>query len=252
MKLKVFKDYLDNQELFKLAANPLKKISAENIKKDSRSTFAYITNFSNEKDIFVKVYRRTDNKYRLRYLCRKSRAFKVFDLAFQLLNSNINTPLPLLAMEKRCCRILKLSAIIHQKVTNLLELTELLSNNNRTKKFLSQTAELFAKLHYHGILHNDTKISNLYCCGTVEDFQTGIWDLDGCKTFNRQLTKRERAIDICRFMASLADFIIRENLQYNITLFYTDFIKLYQQHSGIVLSIDELEQNITKNRKESR
>ncbi|UDQ97244.1 lipopolysaccharide kinase InaA family protein [Lentisphaerota bacterium WC36G] len=236
----------------------LSKNSMATILKNSRSTLAFIYQLHNNRKVFFKVYRRIDFKYQLRYLMRQSRAAKSFDIAEIYLKSKVNTPTPIYAVEKRKFGLLKYSVVVNEVVENLYSCDELFNElaqhyqDDFFELFLRNSLKIIVKFHDQNLIHGDLKISNLYY-KKDENLTTGIWDFDGSTIkYQTATTTKEREIDLCRFVASVCDGLIKRNLKLDVKYFYNKINFFYNEfYVEKNFNINNQEQTLKKYRKTS-
>ena len=224
--------------------------------KNSRSTLALIYKFSDNSQFFIKIYRRTNLKYQFRYLLRQSRAQKSFNVGQILIQNNIFTPAPILAIEQRKFNLLKFSAVVNEVAEDTMTCNSLFEelakkfNSTFFDEFLAKSLQIIAQFHQQNLIHGDLKISNLYYLKNNKQLKVGIWDFDGTTIKKHALKTSEREKDICRFVASIVDGLIKNDIYVDENELFFKINDFYRKSSGeIKFDIARQKQYIKKLKK---
>ena len=184
--------------------------------KNSRSTTAGIFRL-NETDYFIKRSNVNSLLSRLRRLGTVSRAMRNAIMAGELEKIGVLTPKVYLALDTRPCGLPGSSYLITEcfpgKITvagNMKELQDFFGSN---QAFIDHLAGLAADLHNNGIEHGDFKITNILAIKAADGkFKLGVFDLDGCRKYNRCCPESVRIRELARVAS--AYFIMSYNLGY--------------------------------------
>ena len=184
--------------------------------KNSRSTTAGIFRL-NETDYFIKRSNVNSLLSRLRRLGTVSRAMRNAIMAGELEKIGVLTPKVYLALDTRPCGLPGSSYLITEcfpgKITvagNMKELQDFFGSN---QAFIDHLAGLAADLHNNGIEHGDFKITNILAIKDADGkFKLGVFDLDGCRKYNRCCPESVRIRELARVAS--AYFIMSYNLGY--------------------------------------
>lgn len=171
-------------------------------------------------EVFIKRARRKKPIRLVQDLFRRSRPVRAFRLGHLLLGRQINTALPLAAMERRRGRILTDSVLITEAVEGALELNRFLNRHldgeqpqgpahrgSLARKVLWRLGRLVRQLHQEGFYHRDLKATNLL---VRWDGEATHWpeivliDLDGLYAV-RRVSSRQQLQGLMRLNVSLLE-----------------------------------------------
>jgi len=176
--------------------------------KDSRSSKVALSSIDGVGTVFVKKHNSKSLRYAIRYLFRKSRAFRTWQGAWLLEQLGVPTPKPIAAVAFRKAFFLKSSHLITEPIDGLLSaqayLKELLGSS-KLETFLLEVMKGLAAMHGNGISHGDLKLSNLAAVrsGAGVVF-AGFMDLDSLKRRSGSLPERLCALELGRTAASIS------------------------------------------------
>jgi tRNA A-37 threonylcarbamoyl transferase component Bud32 len=171
-------------------------------------------------EVFIKRARRKKPIRLVWDLFRHSRPVRAFRLGHLLLSRQINTALPLAAMERRRGRFLIDSLLITEAVDEALELNRFLNRHlggeeaqgpahqgSLARKVLWRLGRLVRQLHQEGFYHRDLKATNLLVRWNGQPThwpEIVLIDLDGLHTA-RRVSRRQQLQGIMRLNVSLLE-----------------------------------------------
>ncbi|MFZ7124648.1 MAG: lipopolysaccharide kinase InaA family protein [Desulfobacterales bacterium] len=152
------------------------------------------------KVFLIKRYNCPNLLYRLKSSFRRSRAEKSWDAAWILHSLGLSTPLPILFLEERRCRLLRNSYIVFPYLNTatslLVKWPEL--NNEARKRVLTIWGNVIGKMHLNGFSHGDLNWRNLLLEQNNSEFVYYIIDLDGYR-FSKRVPIEAAQKDLSHF-----------------------------------------------------
>jgi hypothetical protein len=204
----VIQKEFDSEKIRELIENPDLYIEKAEILKDSRTTKAGISSFSDGQRFFIKRYNNKGILYTLRYLARMNHAFRAWQAAWFLQRWSVPTPDNYVVINNKVGGLfLKTAYLVTAAVENVvptLVFFQLMSrDDDLLQEFINKAMSFLAPLHCWGIRHLDFKLSNIYASeGDKEKYHYGLWDLDGVVLTKKPLSIEIRSTDVARLYAS--------------------------------------------------
>lgn len=232
----------DSPELRNLLALPLGYMNIAKIIKDSRTTKAGIITLRNGKKLFIKRHNNKGVRYTLKYVFRRSRAFRSWRSVNYMEACGLPVPHHKAAMAVRHYGILKYGYLVSEIVENLVPTVDffhmIMKDKDLNNFYIDHTAKLISELHNCGIIHGDLKLSNIFIRKNkkTEKYSFGFWDLDSVKFGRKNISMHLREKEISKFISSYIYLGIFEEYALTAGNCAEKLIEKYNKHSGLSLN----------------
>ena len=158
--------------------------------------------------LHVKRYNPKGRLYGLRYLLRRSRARRIWELAARLQGAPIATPEVLGYAERRKLGFLRAAYLVTRGIPSAEQLDRYIERKyrglmrERKTLFLQKLAVVLGSAHGAGLIHGDLKATNILVEEAGDDWLLWLVDLDSARA-RRSPDLRDRSGDIARLNRSI-------------------------------------------------
>ncbi len=190
--------------------------------------------------LFAKQMRIRRLRQVLSSLLRKSKAHREWELGYQLLTLGFDTPQPVIYAEEKTGWRLKASYTVLTGVIEKQPATTLIkhSHPNKRRQLLKVLALYLAKLHQHGVYHDDCSGAHLYLPPADTELtidSVTVIDLDNARIFNNSPGLWKRAKNVFQLLRSIPSLNRYEKLRFFIHYCRSAQIKKKRWHAFIKL-----------------
>jgi len=203
-------------EFRKIVLDPESFFQTAIILKDSRSVKAGMASLSSGRKIFLKRYNCRSFCHSLRCSFKESRALRSFNAGLRYSGIGAMVPEVLGLRYPSSFFSMKPSYLFLAAAESSMPCQDFfymaMSQKSLMDRYIHKIGSLLRKIHDHGLMHGDTKLSNFYIVAqndACDDFEIGLWDFDSTFACNLPLPPSKRVRDLGRTVSSFKEMARR-------------------------------------------